>query len=287
MATPRFKPFMPYGVAPAGTYDPSIDQQVAAGQRGLVDLGQDSVLGARRATEDYGFGVSDLNLSQSRGTQDIGTQRDAVNRSFDRSTTDIGTQRGYATEDHQRAIDALTRGYSRLGNQQGQQARVMGVGGGALVQAARKRAENMAFDQAPIDTGFNRQIAGLDTSQQRLGEDRSTALSGLDTAQGRLTEDTSRGTARLGVNLQRQIDPDTGDLSRPLQRAGREQNQLETFDAPQSRFAQAVAGGWDPGPRPSNESVGGPFGDHKVIQRGGFDYIVDPHGKVLSKHRRV
>jgi hypothetical protein len=282
MATTKFKPWTPYGTPPAGTYDPSLDFQVSAGERGLGDTVTDAATSNRRGIEDYGFGVSDLNLSQSRGTQDIGTQRDAVNRGFDRSSADIGTQRGYATEDHQRAIDALTRGYSRLGNQQGQQARVMGVGGGALVQAARKREANMAFDQAPIDTGFNRQIAGLDTSQQRLGEDRSTALSGLDTAQGRLTDDTSRGIARLGVNTQRGIQ-DTGTT---VQRAGREQVFLGT-DTAAAKAGQATASGWDPGARPANEYMGGQYGQHRVIQRGNTDYIVDPTGKVVGTRRRA
>lgn len=277
MATPKFKPWTPYGTPPAGTYDPALDFQVAAGQRGLGDTVTDAATSARRGVEDYGFGVSDLNLQQSRGTADIGTRRDAVNRGFDRSTADIGTQRGYATEDHQRAIDALTRSYSRLGDQQGQQARVMGVGGGVLVAAAKKRAANMAFDQAPIDTGFNRQLAGLDTSQGRLGEDRSTALAGLDTAQGRLGDDTARGIARLGVNTQRGI----ADTGTQVQRAGREQVFLGT-DTAAARAAQATASGWDPGARPANE-----FGQHRVIQRGNTDYIVDPTGKVVGTRRRA
>jgi hypothetical protein len=240
MAVKKFKPFTTWGTPPRDRYDPALDATVAAGERGLGDFVTDAGTGNRRDLEDYGFGKGDLERTQQRGL------------------ADIGTQRGYATEDHSRAIQMLQRSYQQLGSQQGQQARVMGVsGGGALLQAARKRAENQAIDQQPIDTGFNRQIAGLDTQQ------------------GRLNEDTATGIARLGVTTQRGIE----DRNTGVTRVGREQVFLGS-DTDRAKVAQATASGWDPGARPSNEFGGAT--PHKVIVRGNTAYIVDPSGKVIS-----
>lgn len=236
-----FKPYSPWGTPPADRYDPYLDAQLAAGQRGLGDYVTDASTSNRRATEDYGFGVHDAQLGQTRGQQDIATQR------------------GYATQDHQRAIDMLTRQYTQLGSAQGQQANVMGVaGGGALLQAARKRAANETIDQQPIDTGFHRQTAALDTQGQRLNEDTGTSI------------------ARLGVNTERQV----GDTNLGVQRAGREQIFLGG-DTTAAKSAQAAQSGWDPGAKPKNEFTGGPYGAHQVIVRGKTAYGVDPSGKVL------
>jgi hypothetical protein len=236
-----FKPFTPYGTPPPDRYDPALDATVAAGERGYGDLVTNAATANRRGIEDYGFGVADANRTQDRGL------------------ADIGTQRGYATEDHNRAIQMLTRNYQQLGNRQGEQARVMGVSsGGALLQAARKRQENQTLDQQPIDTSFNRTISGLQTGENRL------------------REDTSTGIARLGVNTQRGIE----DTGLQVQRGGREQVFLGT-DTATAKSAQAAATGWDPGAKPKNEFTGA-GGTHRVIVRGNTAYVVDPSGKVLS-----
>lgn len=245
-ATPiKFKPFTPYGTPPPDRYDPALDFQLAAGERGLGDTVTDAATAGRRGVEDYGFQRGDLERTQSRGLEDIGLQK------------------GWAGEDHQRAIDMLTRNYGNLATQQGGQARLMGAsGGGALLQAQRKRTSNMAIDQQPIDTQFNRTMTGLNTQTDRLNEDTGT------------------GIARLGVNLERGIS----DQGLGVQRAGREQVFLG-LDSDRARQAQAQATGWDPGPKPANE-FGGPLGPHRVIRRGSTDYVVDPSGKVLSTRPR-
>jgi hypothetical protein len=242
MAVKKFKPFTPWGTPPRDRYDPALDATVAAGERGLGDFVTDAGTGNRRDLEDYGFGKGDLERTQQRGL------------------ADIGTQRGYATEDHSRAIQMLQRSYQQLGSQQGQQARVMGVsGGGALLQAARKRAENQAIDQQPIDTGFNRQIAGLDTQQGRLNEDTATgdrAVRGDDAARDRGPQhgrDSGRAASRCS--------------------SGRTRTAAKVAQADRERLGSG---------RPSVQRVRRRDGTHRVIVRGNTAYIVDPSGKVLS-----
>jgi hypothetical protein len=56
MATKKRKGFTPFKAPvnpPPGTYDPAIDAQVRAAQRGYGDLGQDYTVGKTRAQDDY------------------------------------------------------------------------------------------------------------------------------------------------------------------------------------------------------------------------------------------
>lgn len=218
-----FKPWTPWGTPPADRYDPALDAQLAASQRGFGDLVTDATTGNARDTQDYGFGLGDVQRSQDRGQAD-----------------------------YNRNVGLLTRSYGQLRDRQSQQFHVAGVaGGGAALQAARKRTENMAIDRQPLDTGL-----------QRLNED----------------SDIARG--RLGVNYQRGID----DRSTQVLRGGRE-SVFFGADTAKAKGFQAAGTGWDPGPKPSNEFIGA-AGPQRTIVRGNTTYLVDQAGKVLSKRPR-
>jgi hypothetical protein len=240
-----FKPWTPWGTPPADRYDPGLDASLAASQRGYGDLITDASTGNARDTQDYGFGLGDIQRSQDRGLADLGTQR---------------TQ---GTEDYNRNVGLLQRSYQQLGTRQSEQARVAGIaGGGAALQAARKRAENQAIDRQPLDTGYQRLLGGLDTAQTRLGED----------------SDIARG--RLNVNYLRGID----DRGQQVLRGGRE-SVFFGADTAKAKSFQAAGTGWDPGPKPSNEFVGAK-GAQRTITRGNTVYVVDSAGNVLSKRAK-
>lgn len=155
---PKRKSFTPFRAPtrpPAGTYDPALDSQGRAASRGLLDLTQDTDTQNQRALSDLITGKENLTRQKNEGLADLLRQRQGLDRS-----------------------------YGQLGNQQLQGARAAGVsGGGALVQAARKRAANEAWDTQPIATAetrlkdqTDRQIAAMGLDFQRGGEDRTTAL---------------------------------------------------------------------------------------------------------------
>lgn len=282
MAT-TFKPWKPWEAPPPppDRYDPMLDSQQAAGERGLIDYTQDAGTGNRRDVEDYGFGRSDLQRAQTRGHEDIGDQRFDVGRGYDRTSADLNTRQRYGGEDYQRNIGLLQRSYRQLGAQQGAQARVMGTaGGGALLAAARRRAENQSIDRQPLDTGFRRLNEGIATDRTRLGEDRDTSLGRLGRADTRLDEDTDTGIARLGVQTTRGIE----DRNLGVQRAGREQVFLGTDTATLKGY-QAAGTGWNP-QGPANEFSGGPLGNRRVEIHGNGAVTIGPDGRVLARRPR-
>jgi hypothetical protein len=80
---PRFKPFKPYQAPPlpSGSYDPALDAQLGAANRGLGDTQADYATQAQRAQIDYGLQQDQINAPRqtqtaarrtcyTRGTQD-------------------------------------------------------------------------------------------------------------------------------------------------------------------------------------------------------------------------
>lgn len=133
-------PFKPPTSPPSGYFDPALDAEERASQRGLFDL-----------------------------TQDVGTQNLQSRNDFDFGLGQIGTQRARGAEDYGRSVAELDRSYANLATRQAETARASGNRGGAVAQGLRKRMANEAFDRAPIDTNFKRSNENLDTQQGRLG----------------------------------------------------------------------------------------------------------------------
>lgn len=192
--------------APLGSYDPGLDAAERASGRGLIQLITDLGDARDRAAAQYGWGQEDITRGRDEALGDL----DSRNQRFGR---DLGTarQRGgedYTTgktrlsEDFQSSLASLARNYQRLGNSQRQGATAAGVqAGGALRQAARKRAENQAWDRKPIDTGFARGNQDLDTGWNRQQQDWNTRESDWNTDyqtdRGRITDGATRNSARL------------------------------------------------------------------------------------------
>lgn len=278
-----FQPYAPPPI-PAGSYDPALDAQVGAAQRGYLDTRQDTETAGTRDTVDYGLGVDAINRGSGRSQADL-------NLSRDRGYADLQTQATQADEDHNRAVGLLTRNYDRLGTAQGERQNQAGVlRGGAALQAAAKRAANMGVERQGIDTSWQRTQGGITTARTRLGEDYSLRS-------GRLGEDTSLGLADLAL---KQGPPDANsplggrsfqDRGTALARAGRE---LQAFglDVEGQKAYQAAGAGYvppgrgEPGGMPSNEYVNGAGAHHRVIIRGNERLVVDPSGRVISRRRR-
>lgn len=246
-----FRAYQP-PLPPAGSYDPALDAQRAAAARGLLDLTQDVGTANLRGTVDYGLQRDDIGRASTRGVEDLNSQQDGLERSFGRNMTDLGTARTRTGEDYTRNVQMLTRSYQQLGNRQGQQMRATGVaGGGAALQAARKRAENMALDKQPMDTNLDRFNADNTLAQQRLGQDRQVGLNAIGRSRGRLGEDTDLAYGKLALTSAPPgaQGPFGGrefqDRTTQLTRAQREASAFG-LDLDAQRLYQAAGAGWVP-----------------------------------------
>jgi hypothetical protein len=191
---------------PSGTYDPVLDQGLAAAGRGLGDLKLDTERDNSRAANDYsiatnrsqqqtGYGLADLLRNQTREQQDYG----------------LGTQ-------------AVDRRYGQLADAQRQQGNAAGLLGGGYAQAAaRKRAANQQLDQSQLDLAHGRTVQDINTSRDRV------------------TTAGQQDLAGLGLQYQRGNE----DRNTTLTRATREYNQYG-LDVGESRFFAAKDSGWTP-----------------------------------------
>jgi hypothetical protein len=240
-AAPKKKGFTPFKAPvnpPPGTYDPAIDAQVRAAQRGYGDLGQDYTVGKTRAQDDY------LTATQNDQT-DYQNALGDLTQTHDRSLSDLLLGRTRGTEDYNASVANLDRSYLRLGDQQTQAANAAGViGGGALAQALQKRTANEAIDRAPIDTNYNRFLGDSQTQEGRINQDFTTGSS-------RLQDELNRQLGALSLNLDRTYG-DQGDQTVALARAGRE-NTAFGIDATASRWGQAAGTGYTAPEKPANE----------------------------------
>jgi hypothetical protein len=229
---------------PPGTYDPQLDASLRASERGLRDFIFDTRRTGGRSLEDYELAREDATINRGRGREDLATaisrgaddyrlgkydieseygrSMEDVTRNRDRGMADIGTARGDVRGDFDRQLAVLNRQYGNLALGQAQNIRQSGTAlGGAGEQARAKRADNLAFDKAPLDTSLGRALRDLDLSQSRLGEDFTTstgrlgenkyrAMYGLGQNATRLGEDLSRSGSRMEQDFTRLLGTETG-----------------------------------------------------------------------------
>lgn len=246
---PKPQGFTPYAAPtspPPGTYDPTLDANLRASQRGYGDLTLDTERDDQRATtgletgrarigQDKGFRLADLLRGKTRETQDYGD-----------------------------AVTGLKRGFQQQGSNQAQAATAAGVtGGGTLRAALAARQANEAIERKPLDTGH-----------ARAGEDYATNVDRTNVMADRSLED-------LGTNYQYGFD----DRHTGLDRAGRELGFFTQDTGAQKFFQAAEAGRYvlpgkgEAGGMPSNEGSDAQ-GPYRVIMRNGRKVKLRPNGSV-------
>lgn len=138
-----------------GQYDPALDAQYRASQRGVDNLRQDTATSGGRRDEDV---MGALGLA--------GQNRDRANQDFDSQ------------------LQGLFRQFGLQGQQQSQAANAAGVlHGGTQDAAAQVRGGNLAFARQPIDVGrgrteedYQRAVGDINRTAGREGEDAYTKL---------------------------------------------------------------------------------------------------------------
>lgn len=171
-------PFTPAITPPPGSYDPSLDSQLAAGNRGLVDLGVDTDKANERTTTDWLTAQGRLEGARSRGL------------------ADLLRERTWTGQDFARRRDDLQRNYTQLGRRQAEQQRAAGTEGGAYAASRAKREENQGRDTAQIDQAQNRFNEDITTRKQRFTQGIDEQLGDLSSGYRRTGEDRGLGLAR-------------------------------------------------------------------------------------------
>ena len=183
---PKFTPFVAPKRPPTGTYDPAIDAQVGASDRGFEDV------------------KSDAGIARLQGATDTQVASEAIDRGAGRSLADLlrSSQRG--AQDFAGATAERGRQYGNLAQSQANAAVQQGVqSGGTLRAALEARAANQGREQASAQQGFDRFNADNLTANGRVKEDQGLAHGAL----------TLQADRTLG---------DSGSIDRTVDRAGRE-----------------------------------------------------------------
>lgn len=257
---PTSQAFEPYQAPPipTGSYDPAIDAQVDATNRGYGDTRDDAATGRTRLTTDYGLG------------------RDAILRAQTRGTEDLATATSREDQNYNRTLELLQRSYGRLAGRQTETINAAGVlKGGAMLQAAAKRAANQAQDRQGIDTTHTRAVEDAARAGTRLGEDTNLQLGAL-ALQGAPPDANNPLGGRAFQ-----------DLNTSTTRAGREAG-IFRLDAQNVKAFQAAQAGYVPPGRgerggiPKNEFVDASGKHYRVIVRGNQRIYVDEHGRPIK-----
>lgn len=265
--TTPFKPYNPFVVQPPppGSYDPALDQTLAAAGRGYGDLQDDTQIQAHRLGEDYTTQKTALDTGRQRFDQGLAT-------TADQQQQDYGTQ-----------VASLLKNYGDLATSQGERQNASGVlTGGTALQAAAKRAANQQLGQSALDTVLARQAGARWTQAQQAHQDYDTNVAGLNQQYGAPTSgdgSTADSLATGGRAYQ--------DLGLGLSRAGRENTQFGV-DTSTTKAYQAANAGYDPlAGKPTNEFLNPVTGaSHRLVIKNGMRYEVGPNGQIISSTRR-
>lgn len=221
-----FTPYVAPTTPPPGTYDPSLDAQLAAAGRGFGDLQTQTGIDNQRAQDDF-------NLQSGHFQQQL-----------QQSLADLSLGHTRNEDAYHQAITNLTRGYDRLGTSQLEGAAGSGMlRGGALEQSQQKRDANMAIDRQPLDTTEQQQTADYNTNVQRANQGYQFDVGNLGLGLSRGNEDRAN---QLGI-------------------AGRENAQFGT-DVGAQRWFQATMMGYDPPQKPAGLQTDAQGRQYKLVQ---------------------
>jgi len=180
---------------PSMTFDPALEAQRRAAQRGLEDTEADVKTKKHFAEKDLELALRGIRTNTTHKRQDL-------NRSFTRGTEKLANQEADTTRNaerqqqdfHVRLAD-IGRQFAELGHRQSEGANVAGVNdAGTAAASAAARGANQFRAEAPIHT-----------AEGRLHEDLMTALDRIASAHGQLESDHSLSLNRLKQdrNIQR------------------------------------------------------------------------------------
>jgi hypothetical protein len=167
-------------VIPFGDYDPIRDIEIAEGKKGSAQA------------------LSALEKKKEYGEDDFSTSKLEDERQQGNSLSEIGTTRTRQQEAGKVALERLAESYKKLGVKQEEGANAAGViNGGALIQAAMKRAGNEGLAKSTDQKALNQQLEDDTTKETRLKESGESAL-------GKLLRESERGLSEDTTGISNQ-----------------------------------------------------------------------------------
>ena len=177
------------------SFDPALEAEQRALERGLENLLQDTARERKYAKKDAAQTIEDLEQDRKRGLGDIGQERHRGLRDIGTRKEDIQRDATRGREDFSTRLRNLIHNSAVQGKQQYQAANAAGVLDSSTQEAsAAARAGNLARARAPIDTGLT-----------RLNENEMTALEKLATTRGDLLRDTGEASHELRQDVRHDI----------------------------------------------------------------------------------
>lgn len=180
---------------PFMSYDPSIDAEIRANQRGLQDQEQDFTTQRKIDRQDKRQSLHDIQRSFDRGRQDIKTDLHRGMRAIGQKREDIHQTAQRGAEDFGIRLNTMFRKYGIEATNQAQTANARGVGeGGTLAAAQQKRDTNMGIERGALELARSRQQEDIHTALTRLGIDQGELRTDIKRTKKRLGQDTGRET---------------------------------------------------------------------------------------------
>lgn len=207
---------------PVGTYDPAIDYNASASQRGYNQTVNDGQTLFERGQQDYGLDLGDLTQGRDYALQDISTSRSNL------------------MADYERDRDNLSRQFGILGRQQRERSAAQGITSqGLLRQSAKVRGANESREQNQLQNMRDRGLNALNTSETRVNRSYDQGKTRLDLANAREFGGFGGNTIYNPLTGQ----PEFGNLFTNVARAGAENTAYQSAAAGQ-RSQQAAARGY-------------------------------------------
>jgi hypothetical protein len=225
--------------APAGTYNPQVQQEVERGREGLNDLlekletearrgNQDAAQRARELARTYNLHAGDVRRNQTQNEDDnrralgydendLGYKLGQLGINFSRSIEDLSTAKQRGQQDYERTLTNMQHEYGARAEQQSQNAIQQGTDeAGTNTASAAVRGANQTFDKGNVDLSHNRSEEDFATRQNRLGQDYESDVARANEGFGRQREGIDLSNARGAENATRDINRSFAELRKGL-----------------------------------------------------------------------
>jgi hypothetical protein len=214
--------------------------------------------------------VTGENVAENLGKQRTATEndyalgRENLEHGLSHLLEENARTEGQDTAKRNEALATIARSFSNLKSQQEQNANTAGVfSGGALLQAATKRAANEGIQTTAENANYNRAIANI--KQADLNAENAE----------------KEGLGKEGLTRQQQL----AELEGKELQQGRNAAQ-EALNTHLLMDQEAAGAGYRAPTNPNGrEYHGGPEGVYRVIRRGNEWLSVTPRGRVFQRRR--
>lgn len=304
---------------PPGTFDPGLEAEVRAAERGLIDLIEKTRIDGHRESADtrqarillerkVRQGHADLARRRGYAEQDAGTDRSRLQTSFERDLQDLATAKQQGEEDYQRKLTEVQQQYQTRAAVQQQASVAQGTNESGTEAASQSvRAANEAWDKGILNTQHGRFLAANTLAEQRdredyarnqglIGQNLGRDLTGIGIQDYRLGLEGREQKRKLRTDIQR----GTADRHRTISHAKREYGIYAT-DVAQQAYYQAhqlnpniqfpvpsAAGGGGGGPAGSGGGPGAPSHHAPAIGVGApvhFPHVHNPVSRGIGLGR--